>query len=384
MKEFFDCQQDWTGAYNARAIDRRRRILDRCGRARRRTLALMLDKIRYGRQKLIHLYLSPFVDQLEHESRVWNTADPGHLIKLAAQSGDDPLDQQRRHEALRFFDETRALSHIEDREPLEWLRNRFETFLNMIARELFEPGSERSPVYTYHEKTDHYRVHAYSFADPLPRHEYGALLERRNRPTSCRLYRMGGAHYLVALRDRIKEHFDAWLKMQKQVAKGISHPYVIQDRCGIQLIAPTVEVATALFLKMRELVEKPRRHSAPGIVKEVINTLTTDEPASNQHSSRFFRAIRMRIVWQSVPIEVQITTFPHYYSSTLAVDTENHELYRLRQCFSSYFPFLFPMSIYGIDWTDERLRQQLMALRIAHLGWRVDRETLPIADPSNG
>ncbi|MBI4098816.1 MAG: hypothetical protein HY437_02185 [Candidatus Magasanikbacteria bacterium] len=383
MKEFFDCQRDWLGAYNTLATDRRRRILDRCGRGRRRTLALMLREIRHGRQHLINLYLSPFADQLEHESRVWNTTDLGRLIQLAAQPGTDPLDQQRRHEALRFFDETRALAHIEEREPLEWLRNHFENFINMLARELFEPGSERLPVYTYHERADHYRVRAYAFMDPLPHQEYGDLLERRNRPTSCRLYRMGGALHFVALRDRIKEHFDAWLKMQKQVAKGRPHPYVIHDRCGVQFIAPTVEVAHAIFLKTRELVEKTRR-GTPGIVKEVIDTLTTDEPTENQHSSRFFRAIRMRIIWQGVPIEVQITTFPHYYSSILAVDTENHDLYRLRQCFGSYFPFLFPTNIYGIDWTDERLRQQLMALRIAQLGWRVDRETLPIADPSNG
>lgn len=339
---------------------------------------MMLREVHHGRQKYTHLYLPPFADRLEHESRVWNTTNPRRLLQLANERGDSPLDRQRRHEALRFFDESRALAHMEERHPIEAIQDKFEDFISSFTADLFEPGSDLITVYTYHDRADLYRVKQHAFMRPLPRDACGDLLERGNPPITCRLFQHGGGHFFVALRDRVKEHFDTWLKMQKQTREDRPNPHEIRDLCGLRLIAPDIAIAEQLLARTRTIIEGSRRKRTAGKVVELVNNLTEDVTAHNRHSSRFFRAARLRIIWNGIAIEIQITTFQHYYSSILAVGRENHEMYRLLQCFDHYFPFLFPTAIYGIDWDNERIRRQLMALRVAHFGWRVDRDTLPV------
>lgn len=378
MQRFFDAQADWTGEYDAAALNRRRRFIGRCGCAWRWTFTSMLREVRYGRQRYVDRYLRPFADSFEHESLVWNTTQAGELIRLSGKAGDDALDRQRRHEAIRLYDETRALMELENQNPMEPLREKFEGFISFLTNALFEPGGKRIAIHTYHDREDSYRVRSFSFDEPLAREMRGSLLERHNKPVPCRLYQSGGAQYFVALRDRIKNNFDTWLKMQKQVCEGRPHPHQIKDRCGLQFIVPTVEIADELHSRICDLVTAPPRRHKRATIEEVVNNLTADEHVANRHSSRFFRAIRLCIRWDGYAVEIQITTFSHYYSSVLAVSEENHEVYRLLQGFDYYFPFLFPTAIYGIDWANKQLRRQLMAFQIAHLGWRVDRDTLPV------
>lgn len=371
MRQFFTAQQDWDGSLNPRAIKKRMDFWRGRKKSERKLLNLLLRSVRTERERMTELYLPHLTDRLELESTVAVTPNLRHLLSLATQGGDGPLDVQRRHEAMRLFDETCAIARMEQLDPIETIYEDLEAMLKLLARELFETDNQEVCVYTYHDRDDRYRVSDYRVNERLAK---DGLFERENRLV-CRTAQINGNTDYVALHHRIKRHTNAWLKMQKQVQTNRQDPFNIKDRCGLKLTVPTVSLALQLVELITKIIEREDGH-----VVACSQNLTSNGRVDNTngHSSPNFKVVRLEIWWRKRLFELQVTTFQHYYSSLLAVDAENHKVYRLLQCFDHYFPFLFPTAIYRVDWTDEQVRRQIMAREIAELGWRVDRNTLPV------
>jgi len=372
MRQFFIAQKDWDGSFNPHAVKRRIKIWRARKKTERKLLNYILHLVRSERERLAEHYLQDLADRIELESLVAVTPNLQHLLNLAAEPGDGPLDKQRRHEAIRLFDETCAIARMEQLDPIEKIHQDLEAMLKLLTRELFETDNQEVLMYTYHDRDDCYRVADYRINERLER---DGLLEHENRLV-CRTARINGTTDYVALHHRIKRHVPAWLKMQKQVQTSRKDPFNIVDRRGLKLIVPTIPLALQLVELITAIIER----EGGSIVASSQNLTSSGRvDQTNGHSSPNFKTARMEIWWRERFFELQITTFLHYYSSTLSVDMENHAVYRLLQCFDFYFPFLFPTEIYHIDWTDETLRRQMMAREIARLGWLVDRNTLPVS-----
>lgn len=370
MQSFFDAQQDWTGGHNPVAVQQRKEVLKYLRPQRHELLAMMLRAVRNRRAEFTDRYLSHLADRLEPESMVGITPNLRQLLTLAKRPGETPLDIRRRYEAIRFFDEAMAMMLLERSDPIHDIYANLMAFLGLMERHLFKHGSEEVTIWTGHDRGDSHRVKQFSIGTPLW-HDH--LLLRENRIT-CRKYEDQRGHImLIALHHRIKQHYATLLKMVKQWHEGKPDYANVTDRCGLKLVVPDESTALALDERIVEIVE-----DAGGRVVLRRNTLTADDGRPNHYSSPHFKAIMLRLLWHKRHYEIQITTFPCHYSSELAVDEENHLIYRLLQCFGHYFPWMFPANIYGIDWADESLQREIMAFQIVSLGWRVNRRTLPI------
>ncbi|MEK7532377.1 MAG: hypothetical protein AAB579_02110 [Patescibacteria group bacterium] len=370
MQRFFDAQADWTGEHNPRTIKERKAYLKNCRPQRKVLLGMMLRSVRNQRAGFAREYLKHWLDQLEPESMVGITPNLRELLVLANQRGDTRLDRQRRYEAIRFFDEARAMVELEQQDRIDYIYKDLTAMIKLLVSHLFELGSDLVTIWTGHDRNDSYRVKDFSIGVPLAR---DGLFIRQNAIT-CRFYETPHGRCVVALHHRIKEHYATLLKMVKQQREGLESPSTINDRCALKLVVPNEETALAVAKHIQQIIE-----DAGGIIARRKDTLTQDPDRANRHSSRFFKILSLIIVWRKRHFEIQITTFPHYYSSEFAVDEENHTIYRLLQCFDHYFPWIFPTEIYGIDWNDRQLRRDIMAFEIVRMGWRVDRRTLPIS-----
>lgn len=381
MQRFFDAQKDWTGTYDKEIIKRRKEFLQRCRPQRQTLLGVMLRYVRDQREEWTKHYLGNLAGRLEPEAMVGITPNLRQLLKLAEHKGDMPLDIRRRHEAIRFFDEARAVMQLEYNDPIDHVSADLVAMLKLLEARFFETGSSDVIIWTGHDRDDHYRVKECSMGQSL---EHDGLFIK-SEAVPCRIYLGSRGPVFVALHQRIKKHYKTLLKMVRQWRKAQvgqwreNHdPFTVPDRCGMKLVVPNEEVAFAAQERIGTIIE-----DVGGIVLKQKNRLTEDSDCGNEHSSRHFKALSLLILWRKRHFEIQITTFQHHYSSEFATGKENHIIYELLQCFDYYFPWLFPNEIYGVDWTDERLRQDIMAFQLMRLGWRIDRRTLPVRQNQN-
>ena len=115
---------------------------------------------------------------------------------------------------------------------------------------------------------------------------------------------------------------------------------------------------------------------ARGSIVDISSNVSGHNPldTSNQHTSPFFKAIKLDVLWRNQHFEIQIMTFADYYSSKFALNNENHDLYRLKQALEIYLPIVFPFQVYGVPWHDDEVRDHLHWIKTEQLGWKMPKE----------
>ena len=356
-------ENDWTKTC-PEAIEKRKRYFETVSKQQRNRMSIMLEFARLGRDKLVNRFAYPLKDELLLESRVATTPSPRRLLDLAAVSGTTPLHVRQHFEALSLFDQSCALSLIEEEQGRRSVGASLDRMIDFLSHHLFEDESREVTVWTYHDPDDSYRVVRVGINE---QHTGSAGYERMN-PIICRVAKNGMP---VLFHHRIKGPFGAYLKVHRQLAIHRPDPFTVRDRCGIKLVAPNVQTVYDLAGQINELMV-----SNGGTCHVTESNMTgngTMDP-ENMHSSPYYKAMKCEIEWRGGIYELLLVTFQDYFSSLLALNDENHELYRLSQLLDISLPFLFPVSVYhSTNWDGEGLRHMLRRQKVAQLGWRVDR-----------
>lgn len=166
----------------------------------------------------------------------------------------------------------------------------------------------------------------------------------------------------------IMVYFDARRKVHaplKLIRKRMRHHETLSDICGVKLV---------FFEEQNELVEGVERLRrtivrAPGSVSgEASNAQRAGilDP-TNHHSSSEYRARKYDVRMKNRIFEIQFMYVKDYVNELVATGQENHPLYKLRTFLDLVFPVIFPTELFGLDWRDDALRQELWNLQLAKI-----------------
>jgi hypothetical protein len=364
-----DRQNDWLCVHDE-AIDRRRLFLKRALSYEHDHYTRAVSTLRHGRERLIRGFADVYFDQLELDSSVATTSSLDRLLELAVRPGkNEQPDPQRWFEALSRFDQAVSIAQIEMHDSHESLDRDMNDLLDFLSERLFVDGFEKIEVYCYHDPKSDYRVHAEDIG--IGHHLSRPGLVRRKTDLTCRKTVLNEVAYI---RHRIKDPFETWLKMQRQICDpGKTDPYVVNDRCGLTFIVESMSHLHDIALKLVEiLLDDPRDCG------EEIEPLDTNYgsqktvDANNQHSSNGYKAAKTLMKWRGGVFEFQFLTFQDYFSIKRSLLDSNHDLYRLRQTLDFFLPLLWPKEIYDVDWANPSVRGTLRKWKVAQLGWRVN------------
>lgn len=370
---FIDWQEDWSGhglkemlrggSYrpSVEMIERRHEFLRTASPGDRALFSQMVERLQEARQRLIATFAPIFEDVLDLESRVACTLSMTELLELTRDVGRDSLHSRRRFEALSLFDQAAFLAAIEEDDAAKNVMRDLNELIEELSQQLFRTGGEQIALWTKHDPKDHFRVEGNAKISKRPKGRY----VKRTR-FFCRHLKDGGR---VMLHHRVKKAFDAWRKIQVQVAEGRKNqPFNVRDRCGLKMVVPDIEAARSLLEKLLRIFVRLNAS-----VSEVSDNLETNGRIDhkNTRSSTRFRAIKFEAEWQHRTFEIQIVTFRDYISAENATDEENHHLYKLRECVQVLFPLLWPSAIYQIHWKREEIHRLLSEGKIHELERRI-------------
>lgn len=366
-EELADWQADWLHI-SKEAIEKRQAfLLDALSREQTH-FTRAIQTLRNGRERLAHGYADMFTDQLELDSSVATTSNPNQLLEIAEWPGADKKpDRQRWFEAISRFDQAIAVGKIEIADSHETLDRDMNRLLKYFWKHFFTKGFEKVEIYCYHDAENGYGVCAEDLS--IGHHLSRPGLVRRKSDLTCRKTLYGELSYI---RHRNKDPFDTWLKTQRQIHDTKNEfPYVVNDRCGLTFIVPTMKELNDVALRLAEMLLDD-----PGA--EEIEPLETNHGTShsadskNKQSDSGYKVAKTLLKWRGRVYEFQFLTFHDYFSSKRSLLDSNHELYRLRQTLKYFLPLLWPKEIYEIDWANPHVRSSLRKWKIDQLGWRVN------------
>ena len=320
-----------------------------------------------SRTMLIRSMVDVFADQLELDSSVNIASKLERLLEIAADLDEkQEPDPQRWFEALARFDQVIAVAKIEREHSRESLSRDMTKLLVFLRHNWFlKEDLSRVEVNCYHDPANEFRVSPENVGvnEMLDRPD----LEHRRSVLPCR--RVGGIGY-VYLRDRIKDSFDTWLKIQRQLKDlKCKNPFVVQDLCGITLLFPTEADLQNGAVSLISLLEA---HGG-----KILDTTHLNQngdqcmDSSNKHSSPEYKAAKILVSFLGGIFEIQLQTFHDYYTSKRSPTESNHDLYRLKQNLDIFLPILWPLIIYDVDWSNPVVRKAAWQAKVDQLGWRV-------------
>lgn len=336
-KRLQERQGDWLRIH-PEAIGSRRKFLDRSLSRELSYYTRAVQTLRHGRERLVRGFADVYFDQLELDSSVATTSNLGRLLDLSMRPGKNfEPDPQRWFEALSRFDQAVSIAQIEMRDSHESLDRDMNDLLDFLSKQLFVDGFEKIEIYCYHDPKIDYRVRAEDIG--IGHHLSRPGLVRRKTDLTCRKTVLNEVAYI---RHRIKDPFETWLKMQRQIGDLEKlDPFVVNDRCGLTFIVESVENLQDIALKLVEiLLEDPKDN---GKEIEPLDTNYGSQKAvdaNNHHSSVGYKAAKTLMEWRGRVFEFQFHTFQDYFSIKRSLLDTNHDLYRLRQAlefFSSPF-----------------------------------------------
>lgn len=160
---------------------------------------------------------------------------------------------------------------------------------------------------------------------------------------------------------RIKQTIDIFRKVL--IHSGGEIP-TVDDTQGITLVfMDREELESAYEIMMAEIFPNPA-----AIMDLRIEGC--DGKGNNCHSSHIAVPIRQFVAKTFAgTIEVQLILFKDYFNRRNSLGDEIHHLYRLRQVIP-LLQMLFPIELYEVDWTDERLLAMMKELQLNRV--RVD------------
>lgn len=372
-----DRQGDWL-CIHPEAIGSRRKFLDRSLSRELSYYTRAVQTLRHGRERLVRGFADVYFDQLELDSSVATTSNLGRLLDLSMRPGKNfEPDPQRWFESLSRFDQAVSIAQIEMRDSHESLDRDMNDLLDFLSKQLFVDGFEKIEIYCYHDPKIDYRVRAEDIG--IGHHLSRPGLVRRKTDLTCRKTVLDEVAYI---RHRIKDPFETWLKMQRQIGDPEKvDPFAVNDRCGLTFIVESVENLQDIALKLVEiLLEDPKDN---GKEIEPLDTNYGSQKAvdtNNHHSSVGYKAAKTLMEWRGRVFEFQFLTFQDYFSIKRSLLDTNHDLYRLRQALDFFLPLLWPKEIYDIDWANPSVRGTLRQWKIAQLGWRVNGKENTLVD----
>lgn len=360
-----DWQKDWLRV-DVSALKKRRDFLRRAPSRDQTLFTQSLQVVRQGRRELLKDYAGVFSNQVGLDSAIASTPHLDRLLELAEKhrEGGAP-DPRRWFEALSLFDQAMAIARIEYKDPLESVGRDLESLLDYLWETFFHDEYERIRVHAYHRPNERFIVTDtdVSIGEPLTRPGQIHCVY----PLDCRQIKGGG---LAFMDERIKGAFSMWLKIGRKMSEGeVTETYTVNDRCGLMFVVPTMADLESFALL---LLETLLRDGAEELEKLAMTSSSTPVDPTNPRSSTLYRVAKMLVMWHEREFEFQFITFHDYFTSKRSLTDANHELYKLKQACDFSLPFLWPKQIYGIDWSQTRLHEELRAWKEDQLGWHVN------------
>lgn len=360
-----DWQKDWLRV-DVSALKKRRDFLRRAPSRDRTLFTQSLQVVRQGRRELLKDYADVFSNQVGLDSAIASTPHLDRLLELAEKhrEGGAP-DPRRWFEGLSLFDQAMAIARIEFKDPLESVGRDLESLLDYLWETFFHDEYERIRVHAYHRPNEQFIVteEDVSIGDSLIRPGKIHCVY----PLDCRQIKGGG---LAFMDERTKGAFSMWLKIGRKMFEGeVTETYTVNDRCGLIFVVPSIaDLESFAFLLLETLL----RDGAEELEKLAMTSSDAPVDPKNTRSSSLYRVAKMLVMWHEREFEFQFITFHDYFTSKRSLTDANHELYKLKQACDFALPFLWPKEIYGIDWSQTRLREELRAWKVDQLGWHVN------------
>ena len=362
---FLKWQEDWSNM-DPEAIERRRKFLADTPFLSQRHFNPAGETVRFGRKLLVRDFAYAYAAQLALDSSVASTWHRKQLLDLAGQHEHDTSPNRRRwFEGLSLFDQAVTIAHIEAHDPIISISADINRVIKFIIARLFVGGFKETELHSYHDPSNGFAVSSQdvSFDHALVR----PGLDERVVPMTCRRIANNGFTYMD---HRIKDPFEAWMKIHRQVKEGlVEDPFFVNDRCGLVFVLSSVDELMSFAERLsKELLSDGGEIIEP--LKSNIDGGSVD--IKNRHTSPKFKAAKMLIRWHGRVYEFQFMTFYDYLTSSLSLTEANHELYKLRQALNFSLPLLWPDFLYGIHWHDDEIRDRLRFCLEAQLGWRMN------------
>ncbi len=362
-------QRDWR-AVRPEAIRVRQEFLRRAPSRDSALFIQALLQVRAGRRELIKDYAAPFLHQLSLDSSVASTPHLDRLLTLALKHHPDGVPDPRRwFEGVSLYDQALAVARIEFKDPFESVGRDLEWLIDFLSDKAFKDDYQRIALHAYHDPNNAYIVTKQNIAIDATLVRPGLIPKVYS--FDCRRIKNGGIAFMD---DRIKSAFSVWLKIGRKMQEGeVTPTYNVTDRRGLLFVLPTMRnVQTFSQLLLKKLVKDGAK------VLEELTVASAGKPVdpTNKHSSHLFCAAKMLVEWgaEGQEYEIQFMTFHDYLTSKRSLTDANHELYKQRQAFEYAFPHLWPKDIYGIDWADPVVRQELRGWKMDQLGWHVNEK----------
>jgi hypothetical protein len=363
-------QKDWF-LPSEEAVTKRRVFLRRALSYEQSHFSRAVQTLRYGRVRLIEVYADVYTDQLEMDSSVARTTNLERFLELAVRPGANGLpDPQRWFEAVSRFDQAVSIAKIEMEDSNESLDRDMSDLIDFLSAELFVDGFEKIEIYCYHNPKNGYGVKAEDIGIGKTLSRPGFM--QRKSDLTCR---KTVHNELAYMRDRIKDPFAAWLKMQRQIHDPHKQdPFMVNDRCGLTFIVENMQELNNFAPQLVALLLEDGGREIESLDMNHHTQQSID--AKNSQSSSSYKAAKALIEWHGRVFEFQFLTLHDYFTIKRSLLDSNHDLYRLRQTLDHFLPLLWPKEIYDIDWVNPGVRHTLRTWKISQLGWRVNGEEL--------
>ncbi len=339
---------------------------------RRRTEEHMLPAAIQGRIGLVDQNAPRLLGALDLLTNIRLETTLSGFLNRARLPGDAPRDFRRRAEATMLFDAACALELLEERTSLRGLKNAMRRFADEIEAQFFVGGHDMR-FWSVHDPQKHYHTVSVGRHRLVP----GSNLLVRPWKYFCREINLGSARgtFPVIFDHRVKERFPTYLKglKNREDAKRADHPFEIFDQCGLKfhVVHADRAVAESRALELLCVLEQFARAKGGRIVESSSGNLGADASRlvdpHNPVSSKRYRAAKFIVSVYDAHFEVQVQTLHDLAEGEMATDDVNHRVYRLGQCLTFYFPWLFPEPVYGINWASSRVRTRLVDWRIGSL-----------------
>jgi len=236
--------------------------------------------------------------------------------------------------------------------------------MNAIEPKVFGIGSREVPISMRHDPERQYRVVEVGVDRPLRGNPEQVFAQR----VLCRT-NIDGRPCICQVDE--KEPTEITLKVLSKVLrpKPGEHPLDIVDRVRVRFIFETLADVKRMIQTLPPIIHKlgaqcseSEGNLLPKPGKDTSGTLQRMD-AENERSSPLYRAEKLIVTWEGIPIEFQLTTMEHFFSARYAVDESHHAIYK----FKGSIPLLkaiYPFRIYRTDFDDPEFQEiQKRAMR---------------------
>jgi hypothetical protein len=365
-----------------------------------RFLDLMFTMTRRSHMFLDYLksdFLLPVFFDLEAFRTTENTLNPVELLNQWGEFKDreDRLGRQARFEAMRNFIISSEFAMIDLADPDRWVAEDVVTLDKLAQQTVFTSGSKTVYGIYVLDGDNHHRL----VGEPMltlsveeARAIFSREVEKANRDERklrvaieqlhCRVMWIDHAMWYVLVDDRPKNPYSRFMKYERESAEALLTPeedrqVLVRDARGALYVVVAEHLAD-------DALRLANRRDAETIMDFVKRTMWSNTnmfiPPSGERKKPGYRnpdywdlkfigsyqceeesrASRDLKRWREVPVEQKVTTLIDRTNEKYATDSLNHGIRRGHQVLNIVENY-WPTHIYGVDWTDPSLIEDLRA-----------------------